>query len=243
MGTLNKLKTPAEVKAIIPAEVQKDKALAETLRAALSLDVKDGSPEERKAKILRRELICKAFGISAKNIDQFLEDLENHIANASDNPLDNDPYIDDQNKSSKAKRKKNAENAFSFGLSVASSIIPGLKIISFVYNGIKILVDGINASSLDSEEPDYQKKINLLKAFMEKVNILNNKLDEKLDEILKNKETMKPKEFASYKNALIASIREEMKTYGVEIDADKASKLNDQANTTPDSEQQTEPGE
>ncbi len=224
------LKEKSEVKSMIPAEI------AKSLREELSLDIKDASPEERQARILRRELICKSLGISAKNIDQFLKDMDNHIEKASENPLDNNPYIDGQNKESKNRKRKTADSAFSFGLSVISSIIPELKIISFVYNGIKILVDSKKDVGFENGEPDSQTKLEALQTFMEKVAILNDKINENIDELLKNKKSMNSKDFNAYKKNLIAKIREDMKTYGVEIDASK--KLD---TTTPDSEQ-SEPG-
>lgn len=217
-----------EVSGMIPAEVLKNKDMAQALKDALSLNVKDENPEQRKARLIRRDLICSALGVSTKNIDKFLKDLDNNILNMSDNPLDNDQYLNSQDKDKKNQAKKNLDNTLSLGISVISSIFPQLKLISFIYNGVKIAVDNIKDKPFAEDGLNGKMKLDALIVFAEKVSILNEKINEKMDEILENKKSMKPKAFASYKKNLISNIREEMKKYGVEIDINEKEE-----NTTP----------
>lgn len=229
--------TRIEVAGMVPAEILKNKDMAQSLKDALSLNVKDENPEQRKARIIRRKLICNTFGISTKNIDEFLKDLDNNILNMSDNPLDNDQYLKSKDDDKKNQAKKNAEKTFSLGISVITSFFPQLKILSFVYNGVKILVDNIKETPFANDGMNGKMELDALKVFAEKVSILNDKIDEKMDEILANKKNMKPKAFAAYKKDLIASIREEMKEYGVEIDISaKENKLEEKTNPAPDTE-------
>ena len=191
-----------EVKGMIPAEVIKNKDLAKALKQALSLDVKDGSPEERKARITRRQLICKTLGISAKNIDKILSVLDSYIAQ-------NDSSTSSDDSENPNKTAKDAGNVLASTLSFISNFIPALKVLEIIINGVKLIID-ISHLIKDFVDAD-SANLEVIKILMEKVDILNKFIDKKLKEnpeILNN-----PKE----KKKLLEELKKELKASGVEI--------------------------
>jgi hypothetical protein len=77
-----------------------------------------------------------------------------------------------------------------------------------------------------------------LKGFMEKVEALDHILKDRMDDIMQNKKTMKPKEFTQYKKTVIAEIREEMKEHGFEI---KVDEIEEKGNTSVEKQKQENP--
>ena len=184
---------PVEVTGMITSELLKNKELAETLKQALSLDVKDATPEERQARIVRRNLICKTLGISTKNIDKFLKDLDNHIIKSES---------DDKN-------KKKAGKVLLSAISLTSNFIPALKVVEIFINGVKFIIDVTNLIKDFSDQDS--AKIEALKILMQKVDNLNTFIDKKLKEnpeILNNPNDRKK---------LIEELKKELKASGVEI--------------------------
>ena len=57
----------------------------------------------------------------------------------------------------------------------------------------------------------------MLETFAKKIEIINEILTQKMDEIMEKKKTLSPKDFTEYKKGLIEEIKKHMKSIGLEI--------------------------
>lgn len=213
----NKEGGTVEVKGMISAELLGNKETATALINSLSLEPKDETEEERKSRIIRRKLICDTFGISPKNVDQFLKDLKKYVVefDSATSKTNYKDILDDE-------KKNNLFKVLGGTLSFASNFIPELKIVELIFKGFKVIID------LSKSNKDFSKvssiKLEALKIFMDKVNILNNILDKELSEIEKNKETMNKKDFSAYKKQKIKSLKDAVeREYDVKISFEQLS--------------------
>lgn len=71
-----------------------------------------------------------------------------------------------------------------------------------------------NKADANEKSRAYQEA---LEAFVKKVEIINEILTQKMDEIMEKKKTMKPEEFAEYRKGLIEEIKQHMKSIGLEV--------------------------
>ncbi|MBE5755765.1 MAG: hypothetical protein E7341_03735 [Clostridiales bacterium] len=230
-----KIKEKTSVKGMIPAEVvaaaAKEENPAVALYNSLSLKVKpkDETPEQRKAKIMRRQLICGAFGISAAELDTFLEENKNVQAEGGAPSQSDADILRDRRDVSRGQHgaiRGNVRGRIGAIFDVTKDVIdlffPLSKLIKIVIVTGKFVTGQYfsgkaqRGNIADGTEKD-RAYIECLKEFMEKVDVLNQILADEMEEVLRNKKTMKKKEFTEYKKSVIERIRNKMKEHGLEI--------------------------
>lgn len=257
-----------EVEAVVPenvvADALKDKNIAEQLYESLSIKVKpeNETPEQRKSRIMRRQLIANTFGLSVKELEGYLKDYvkikstsENEQPNEIDALRDSKGTLDAQDGSIKGNAINAVTSTAAAGAAVAGLINPALApigvIVTVVTAGITLYRTakgkGNTLADKNEKSASYFEK---LVPLMEKITVLNEIITNKIDAILENKNKLKPKAFAEYKKSVINELREEMAKHGVEI---KVEYIDEQQKEEPKNEtkqpeseseeQQTEPGE
>ena len=248
-----KIKKKTSVQGMVPAEVvaaaAKEKDPAVALYESLSIKVKpeNETAEQRKSRIMRRQLICGAFGISADELDAFLEENKNFQNDgAAPSQSDADILRDSRNVAAGQQgairgNKRGRKEAFiGLGIAVVAAFFPEIAVITLVYTAGKTLLSDYfagkaqvgNVADGNEKNRNYMEK---LKGFMEKVEALDHILKDRMDDIMQNKKTMKPKEFTQYKKTVIAEIREEMKEHGFEI---KVDEIEEKGNTSVEKQKQ-----
>ena len=214
---MGNLKKTSSVTALVSAETinanlkgKSSKELAEILLKELSLDVKDCTPEQREAKILRRKLICETLGISVKTTDQFLNDLKKYIIDETEKPTQDYPSI------LKKENSENIQETVGKAIEVASKFIPELNIVKVIYAGLQVIINGVQDHK-DNSHRDAEK-IEALKVFMKKVATLNSELDSEIITLTEHKKTMTTKEFSKFKKERLLEIRKRLESkHGVKL--------------------------
>lgn len=239
-----RIKKKTSVSGIIPAEVVsaavKDQDPSEALYNALSINVKpeNETEEQRKVRLMRRQFMFNIFGASAEELETILKknkemhEDQGQVKSDLDILKDSEDVAKGQESSNKSGKALWWVGLGAEGVSAAGAVVGllmasnpitiGFTIAGLAFKVLNYAVEGIwkskikkgNKADANEKNRAYQE---VLETFVKKIEIINEILTSRMDEIMQKKKTLSEKDFREYKKGLIADIKQHMKEIGLEI--------------------------